>query len=91
MLDNKYESRLLEKMIKTQEHIKEAIYVISIYCDLLGVKFFSIIKNRNFDYKYKILKYSKVTIISLESATLHPLQSLPDIFIINKLRLNKKK
>jgi N-succinyl-L-ornithine transcarbamylase len=54
-------------MIKTQEHIKEAIYVISIYCDLLGVKFFSRIKNRNFDYQYiilkNILKYSKVTII----------------------------
>ncbi len=66
----------------TQEHVKDAVKVISSYCDILGVRSFAGLKNRTEDYKEKVmsnfLKYSSVPLISMESATLHPLQSLAD-------------
>lgn len=70
----------------TQEHIKEAIAVMSQYCDVLGVRTFPTLKDREADYSEevfnKILKYATVPVISLESATLHPLQSLADLITV---------
>ena len=73
------------------EHIKEAAAVIGQYCDILGVRSFANLKNQKEDYEEKVLqnfiKYAGVPVVSLESATLHPLQSLTDLLTIN---LNKK-
>ncbi|WP_185873054.1 Rossmann-fold NAD(P)-binding domain-containing protein [Blattabacterium cuenoti] len=73
-------------MENTQEHIKEAISVMSLYCDILGVRTFPKLLNRDYDYEEvlfkKILLYSKVPVVNLESATLHPLQSLADVITI---------
>ncbi len=73
-------------MKTTQEHLKEAISVMSLYCDILGVRTFPNLLNKNYDYEEiifkKILRYSRVPVINLESATLHPLQSLADIITI---------
>ncbi|WP_185855784.1 Rossmann-fold NAD(P)-binding domain-containing protein [Blattabacterium cuenoti] len=73
-------------MDNTQEHIKEAISVMSLYCDILAVRTFPNLINKDYDYKEilfkKILKYSKVPIVNMESATLHPLQSLSDLITI---------
>ena len=70
----------------TQEHIKEAIAVMSEYCDVLGVRTFPTLKDRDEDYNEvvfnKILKYATVPVISLESATLHPLQSFADLITV---------
>jgi N-succinyl-L-ornithine transcarbamylase len=70
----------------TQEHIKEAIAVMSQYCDVLGVRTFPGLKDRDEDYNEvvfnKILKYATVPVISLESATLHPLQSFADLITV---------
>lgn len=70
----------------TQEHIKEAIQVMSAYCDVLGVRTFPNLKNREEDYNElifnKVLAYSSVPVVSLESATLHPLQSFADLITI---------
>ncbi|WP_185871407.1 N-acetylornithine carbamoyltransferase [Blattabacterium cuenoti] len=70
----------------TQEHIKEAISVMSMYCDILAVRTFPNLLDRNYDYKEiifnKILEYSKVPVVNMESATLHPLQSLADVITI---------
>jgi N-succinyl-L-ornithine transcarbamylase len=70
----------------TQEHIKEAIAVMSQYCDVLGVRTFPTLKDRETDYSEevfnKILKYATVPVISLESATLHPLQSFADLITV---------
>jgi N-succinyl-L-ornithine transcarbamylase len=70
----------------TQEHIKEAIAVMSQYCDVLGVRTFPTLKDREADYSEevfnKILKYATVPVISLESATLHPLQSFADLITV---------
>ncbi len=66
----------------SQEHIKEAAAVVSQYCDIIGIRAFPSLVNRAEDYAEKLLtgfaRYATVPVISLESATLHPLQSLAD-------------
>ncbi|WP_185866338.1 Rossmann-fold NAD(P)-binding domain-containing protein [Blattabacterium cuenoti] len=77
-------------MRNTQEHLKEAISVLSSYCDILAVRTFPNLLDRNEDYQEvifnKILKYSKVPVINMESATLHPLQSLADVMTIAEIK-----
>ncbi len=77
----------------TQEHLKEAIGVMSLYCDLLAVRTFPGLLEKEYDYKEillkKIIKYSKVPVVNLESATLHPLQSLADLITIEEFKTKK--
>jgi N-succinyl-L-ornithine transcarbamylase len=72
------------------EHIKEAAAVLGQYCDVLGVRSFPSLQNREDDYQEKILssflKYTGSPIVSLESATLHPLQSLADLMTIEEIK-----
>jgi N-succinyl-L-ornithine transcarbamylase len=72
----------------TVEHIKEAAAVMGLYCDILAVRCFPTLTNKEEDYSEKTLnqfiKYCKVPVVSLESATLHPLQSLADMVTINE-------
>lgn len=71
-----------------QEHIKEAVAVVSQYCDVLGVRTFANLSDREKDYReevlHKFIQYSSVPVISLESATKHPLQSLADLLMIEE-------
>lgn len=80
---------------QTQEHIKDAVRVVSGYCDILGVRTFANLQNRQEDYREKVLNnfltYSSVPVISLESATLHPLQSLADLATIAESGIEKPK
>ncbi|WP_185857076.1 Rossmann-fold NAD(P)-binding domain-containing protein [Blattabacterium cuenoti] len=70
----------------TQEHLKEAISVMSVYCDILAVRTFPNLLDKDYDYQEiifnKILNYSRVPVVNMESATLHPLQSLADVMTI---------
>jgi N-succinyl-L-ornithine transcarbamylase len=70
----------------TVEHIKDAAAVMGLYCDIIGVRCFPTLVNKKEDYSEKILlqfmKYSNVPLVSMESATLHPLQSLADMMTI---------
>lgn len=70
------------------EHIKEAAGVMGAYFDVLGIRTFPGLKNREEDEQEEVLqafiKYSGVPIVSLESATLHPLQSLADVMTIRE-------
>lgn len=72
----------------TQEHIKEAAGVISQYCDIIGVRTFASLTNKKGDYDEEILnkfiKNATVPVISLESASLHPLQSFADVITIKE-------
>jgi N-succinyl-L-ornithine transcarbamylase len=72
----------------TAEHVKDAAPILGNYFDILGVRTFPELKNREKDYAEKILhqfvKYSGIPVISLESATVHPLQSLTDIITITE-------
>lgn len=71
---------------KAAEHIKEAVPVMSQYCDLLGVRCFPALESKEDDYQEKILnafaRMSGKPIVNMESATLHPLQSLADLMTI---------
>lgn len=77
----------------SQEHIKEAAGVISQYCDIIGVRTFASLKDKSEDYQEKILnkfiEYATVPIVSLESATLHPLQSFADVITIKEHKTTK--
>ncbi|MCO6501011.1 MAG: N-acetylornithine carbamoyltransferase [Vicingus serpentipes] len=70
----------------TQEHIKEAAGVISQYCDIIGIRTFASLTDKEEDYQETILNkfiaHATVPVISLESATLHPLQSFADVITI---------
>jgi N-succinyl-L-ornithine transcarbamylase len=72
------------------EHIKDAAAVLGSYCDILGIRCFPTLTDKTIDYGEKMLvqfmKYCKVPVISLESATLHPLQSLADAMTIHENR-----
>src|ERR1700761_7913529 len=70
----------------TVEHIREAAAVLGQYVDIIGVRSFPGLKNRDADYSEdvfnKFVKYCGVPVVSLESATRHPLQSLADLVTI---------
>lgn len=79
----------------TVEHVKDAANVLSQYCDIIGIRCFAGLQNKEEDSSEKIYslfeKYATVPVVSLESATLHPLQSLADCITIKEhLPLNKK-
>jgi N-succinyl-L-ornithine transcarbamylase len=76
------------------EHIKEAAAVLSQYCDVIGVRAFPGLKDREKDEQDVVinsfLKYAQVPVINLESATGHPLQALTDAIIVTELKKIKK-
>ncbi len=89
----------------TAEHIKEAAAVMGEYCDILGLRSFPSLKDAVEDYSEelfsKFAKYCGKPVVSLESATRHPLQSFTDLITIvensdfsfdnNQLKPNGKK
>ena len=70
------------------EHLREAIPVIGSYCDMIGVRSFAGLTDREADYSENILRqfkdYSGVPVISLESATVHPCQAFADLITIEE-------
>jgi N-succinyl-L-ornithine transcarbamylase len=78
----------------TVEHIKEAAAVMGQYCDIIGVRSFPKLVDKQEDYSEdffnKFIKYCGVPVVSLESATLHPLQSLADVITIHELKKTTK-
>jgi N-succinyl-L-ornithine transcarbamylase len=72
------------------EHLREAIPVIGSYCDIIGVRSFAGLTDREFDYNETILKqfidYSGRPVISLESATVHPCQAFADLITIEEYK-----
>ena len=72
----------------TVEHVKDAAPILGNYFDILCIRTFPSLKNRENDYSEmymtQFIKYAGIPVISLESATLHPLQSLTDIITIKE-------
>ena len=78
------------------EHLLEAIPVMGCYCDIIGVRSFAQLKDRDFDYNETIInqfiKHSGKPVFSMEAATRHPLQSFADLITIEEYkRTNKPK
>ena len=72
------------------EHILEAIPVMGNYCDVIGVRSFAGLKDKKYDYSETILRqfmeYSGKPVISMESATVHPMQAFADLITIEEYR-----
>lgn len=70
------------------EHLLEAIPVMSSFCDLIGVRTFAGLTDREADYAESVLmqfiKYSGKPVFSMESATVHPLQGFADLITIRE-------
>ncbi|MBL7849279.1 MAG: acetylornithine carbamoyltransferase [Cyclobacteriaceae bacterium] len=73
----------------TVEHVRDAAPILGTYFDFLGIRTFPSLKNREEDYSEQYLnqfiRYAGIPVVSLESATLHPLQSLADIITLTEL------
>ena len=78
----------------TVEHIREAAGVMGQYADIIGVRSFPGLRNREEDYSEmifnKFVEFCKVPVVSLESATRHPLQSLADLITIEELKTSAR-
>jgi N-succinyl-L-ornithine transcarbamylase len=72
----------------TVEHVKDTAPIMGKYFDILAIRTFPSLKNREDDYSElyinQFIKYAGIPVVSLESATLHPLQSLTDVITIRE-------
>lgn len=72
------------------EHVKEAAAVISQYCDMLAIRAFASLSDKEKDEAEIVLKsftkYASVPIVNMESATAHPLQALADAITLEEYR-----
>lgn len=70
------------------EHVKDAAPILGNYFDILAVRSFPGLVNKEEDYSEHIIKqfmkYAGIPIVSLETSTLHPLQSLTDVITIKE-------
>ncbi len=78
----------------TVEHVKDAAPIMGQYFDVLAIRTFPSLKSREEDYSERyikqFIKYAGIPVVSLESATLHPLQSLTDVITIKETWNNGK-
>ncbi|MBR6319858.1 MAG: acetylornithine carbamoyltransferase [Prevotella sp.] len=70
------------------EHLLEAIPVMGCYCDIIGVRSFAGLTDRDYDYAETVLnqfiKYSGRPVFAMETATVHPLQAFADLITIKE-------
>lgn len=70
------------------EHIKDAARVVGQYCDIIGIRSFPSLINKNDDEKDIVInsfkKYANIPVINLESSIYHPLQALADAVTIKE-------
>ena len=76
------------------EHVKEAAAVVSQYCDMVAIRAFATLSDKEKDEAEIVLrsfaKYASVPIINMESATAHPLQALADAITLKEFQLTHK-
>jgi len=74
----------------TVEHVKEAAQVVSQYCDIIAIRSFpTLIDKQKDEEEYVIsafLKYATVPVISLEGSTEHPLQAVADALTVEEYK-----
>ncbi len=76
------------------EHIKEAAKVVSQYCDIVAVRAFAKLKNREKDMQDEVIngfvKYASIPVVNMESAIGHPLQALADAITLKEHKTPNK-
>ena len=72
------------------EHLLEAVPVMGCYCDMIGVRSFAGLTDREYDYAETVLnqfiKYSGRPVFAMETATVHPLQAFADLITIEEYK-----
>ncbi len=72
------------------EHVKEAAAVMSQMVDIIAIRSFPGLLDRDKDYQEEVMhqfsKYASVPILNLESSTVHPCQSLADMITMEQYR-----
>lgn len=72
------------------EHLLEAIPVMGSYCDIIGIRSFAGLSDRDYDYAETIVnqfvKYSGRPVFAMETSTVHPLQAFADLFTIEEYK-----
>lgn len=70
------------------EHLLEAIPVMASYCDVIGIRSFAGLTDRDYDYSETVynqfVKYSGKPVFAMETATVHPLQAFADLITIEE-------
>ncbi|MBQ7988828.1 MAG: acetylornithine carbamoyltransferase [Bacteroidaceae bacterium] len=70
------------------EHLLEAIPVMGSYCDLIGIRSFAGLTDRDYDYAETVfqqfVRYSGRPVFAMETATVHPLQAFADLITIEE-------
>lgn len=76
------------------EHLLEAIPVMGSYCDIIGVRSFAGLTDREYDYAETVLnqfiRYSGRPVFAMETATVHPLQAFADLITIEENKTVKR-
>ncbi|MDE5734769.1 MAG: acetylornithine carbamoyltransferase, partial [Duncaniella sp.] len=76
------------------EHLLEAIPVMGSYCDIIGVRSFAGLKDKDEDYEERVIsqfiRYSGRPVFSMEAATRHPLQSFADLITIEEFKTKER-
>jgi len=76
------------------EHLLEAIPVMASYCDVIGIRSFAGLTDREYDYAetvyHQFVKYSGKPIFAMETATVHPLQAFADLITIEEHKSTKR-
>ena len=74
------------------EHIKEAAQVISQFCDIIAIRAFASLEDKDKDKAEIVLngfkKYASVPIVNMESSVSHPLQALADAITLDEQKVN---
>ena len=70
------------------EHVREAAAVVSQYCDMVAIRAFASLNDKDKDEAEIVLnsfaKYAEIPVINMESATAHPLQALADAITLKE-------
>lgn len=78
----------------TSEHVKEAAQVISQYCDIVAIRAFASLSDKQKDKAELVLnnfkKYASIPVLNMESSTGHPLQALADAITLEENKVNHK-
>lgn len=76
------------------EHLLEAIPVMASYCDVIGVRSFAGLSDREYDYAetvlHQFIKYSGKPVFAMETATVHPLQAFADLITIEEHKQSER-
>ena len=88
-----YEDGIIMNQNKA-EHVKEAAQVISQYCDIIAIRAFASLEDKQKDLREEVLtsfqKYAGVPILNMESSVGHPLQALADAITMEEFKVLHK-